>query len=81
MCLNTVWIAVDTDLNQFSIITNAPIEFQAREFAGAAVDERTVGRLDLRHMLLACQVAENFFCGYFFGCTTANGCTGSIASA
>ncbi|CAE7347601.1 Scn4a [Symbiodinium pilosum] len=39
VCLNTVWIAIDTDLNQFSIITNAPIEFQ---------------------------VAENFFCGYFF---------------
>eukprot|EP00439_Symbiodinium_sp_Y106_P080875 s82_g19.t2 len=39
VCLNTVWIAIDTDLNTFSIITNAPIEFQ---------------------------IAENFFCGYFF---------------
>ncbi|CAE7879169.1 unnamed protein product [Symbiodinium microadriaticum] len=40
VCLNTIWIAIDTDLNTFSIITNAPIEFQ---------------------------IAENFFCGYFFG--------------
>ncbi|CAE7599512.1 unnamed protein product [Symbiodinium natans] len=39
VCVNTVWIAIDTDMNQFSIITNAPIAFQ---------------------------IAENFFCGYFF---------------
>eukprot|EP00913_Durusdinium_trenchii_P013471 g12651.t1 len=39
VCLNTLWIAIDTDNNKASIITNASIEFQ---------------------------IAENFFCGYFF---------------
>ncbi|CAJ1350489.1 unnamed protein product [Effrenium voratum] len=40
VCANTVWIAIDTDLNTHTVLTNAGWEFQ---------------------------VAENFFCGYFFG--------------
>lgn len=39
VCLNTIWIAIDTDLNNAAIITAADIQFQ---------------------------IAENFFCAYFF---------------
>jgi len=40
VCMNTIWIAIDTDMNSASIITNADLQFQ---------------------------IAENFFCAYFFG--------------
>lgn len=40
VCLNTIWIAIDTDLNNAAIITAADLQFQ---------------------------IAENFFCAYFFG--------------
>ena len=35
VCLNTLWIAIDTDNNKASIITNASIEFQAADGAGS----------------------------------------------
>ena len=30
VCLNTIWIAIDTDMNSASIITNADLQFQAK---------------------------------------------------
>ena len=29
VCMNTIWIAVDTDMNSASVITNADVQFQA----------------------------------------------------